>query len=481
VFQPAHPLSSEFDPVIAEECRSWEAHRRLLLAIPATQTWRGCVGLGLVVNDASNIVHEQGRVLIPDRDVRWVSVIDVPRGSFRIARPREVHWATVRRTGIRYGMPTLSGEPEASVDFRARPRCRASRCLDFAGRGSALLTPVERTRLFRVFNAVNWSMTAAAFSCRRPWRARRQQLPACHTVQVPRTGLSKLPAEPSAPSANHSQNWMPVAYLAFRPSDHESIFDWSLGKRLLLCGHCDSNPLGQRVLDDLRQSMPVLAPCSGTFVGTLRSRRRVLPTLELQFQDRCGGRRTVTVTDRARLRVRPAQAVRDGELVANDWPEAVPRQRGRTSPPRQWDLLMRARIAARDRFDHWLRLWFERQFVAACPNFVHVPAALAAPAALGHAVDEGLFWDLSPAMRYFDEATDAFVFPPLPIKSWWDFAGVLPGEVAYDLTPTDGRYVPPARRAGRRGRNGAVPFSKAGRCPVLPRRARGGYGLPAAS
>ena len=44
--------------------------------------------------------------------------MDLPRGSFRSACRREVHWAAVHRTRIRFGMPVIGGRPEAACDLR---------------------------------------------------------------------------------------------------------------------------------------------------------------------------------------------------------------------------------------------------------------------------------------------------------------------------------------------------------------------------
>jgi hypothetical protein len=71
---------------------------------------------------------------------------------------------------------------------------------------------------------------------------------------------------------------------------------------------------------------------------------------------------------------------------------------------------------------------------------MHVPADLAAAGAMGRAADAELYWDLGPAMGHYRDVLDAFIFPPILMRAWWRFRGVLPGEVAYDFTPCNPRF-----------------------------------------
>src|SRR5205823_5973541 len=101
-----------------------------------------------------------------------------------------------------------------------------SRCLDFAGTSSAKLQPTDRVRLFQILNAVNWSMTAVAISCRRPWRAKCRDILACRGQDVVPAGILKRFGGQTGQAEDCPAAWMPTAYLAFRASDRESIFAW---------------------------------------------------------------------------------------------------------------------------------------------------------------------------------------------------------------------------------------------------------------
>jgi hypothetical protein len=186
--------------------------------------------------------------------------------------------------------------------------------------------------------------------------------------------------------------------------------------------------------------MPVQVPFSGRFVGAFRTLFHGLPTFDLAFELGHSGRRVLRVCQHAKVLVRQSQAVKEGETIATE---------GLVLPPiwnnlrlqEQWNVAS-PKLVRRGHFDAWVRLWFERQFLELEKGLVHVRSDLAATAACGHAVTDRTCWDLSPAMEYYDEALEAFVFPPIRIKKWWNLAGVLPGEIVYDFTPADSRFIP---------------------------------------
>src|SRR6516164_7947667 len=73
----------------------------------AAGRWRGCFGLALVVTHPSSGVCRFGRLIVPDRDVRWVTLLDLPYGASRLGSSRNMKWAAAYLTRTRYGMPLL--------------------------------------------------------------------------------------------------------------------------------------------------------------------------------------------------------------------------------------------------------------------------------------------------------------------------------------------------------------------------------------
>ncbi len=433
--------------VTSPEHESWNKHRQLMLQIPRGRTWRGCVGLALMTTHASSGVPKLGRFLVPDRDIRWINLIDVPPGHFRLGRPREVHLATVRRTKIRFGMPTIGGEPEVAFDFRFMPFGLARRCGRVIEHGPDVLDPSEKPRLFRILNALNWAMTSTAIFYRATWQANQK----CFLDAIGETRDPDAPillfGEGRYDSVARPAAWMPRPYLAFKQSQRHLVFDWSTRSGLAIELPYYSYSLRLRLCEDFERHMPIQAPCSGRFVGATRSAFHGLPTLDLIFENGLRQREVVMATREARILVLPSQAIREGDLVASDGPEGLPEGWHTSGLYKKWVLLRRH--VHQGHFHTWVRLWFERQFVTIRPGLVHVSSELAALAAKGHALAEGLHWDLLPALEYYHETVDGFIFPTLRMRTWWDSARVLPGEVAFDLTPTDPRFIPHKQRANR--------------------------------
>lgn len=431
---------SDFDQFDSPEHEAWKKHRQLLLQIPASQVWRGCLGLALFTTDPCSGVPALGRLFVPDRDVRWVSLVDLPRGCGRLRRSREVHWATVHRTKVRFGMPTLGGTPEAAYDFRAMPFDRMRRRRGFlVERGPDVLDPTKELRLFRTLNAVNWAMTSTAFFYRAAWQARRGHFFEAAGATFHPEARILLFGERRFDGVARPTTWMPRAYLGFKHTQRDKLFGWSTGPTGGRRHYPDG--LKFRLCEDVGRSMPVRAPLSGSFVGATKSTFHGLPTFNLEFAHDRHDRQTVKVSRQARIRVLPSQVVREGDVVALDGPEGVPEGWEHLPLYRRWERVL-PRLVRREHFDAWVRLWFERQLVTIQPDFVHIPSDLAALAARGRTVDGTLYWDLSPALDYYHEAADAFIFPTIRMRTWWDFAGVLPGEVRFDLTPVDARFLP---------------------------------------
>jgi hypothetical protein len=384
------------------------------------------------MNPASGVRTKSGRFFVPKCEVRWVSLMDVPGYSFRIARPPEVHWAAVHRTKIRFGMPTIAGKPDLAFNIRTDPKY----AIPASGYGDGQQQP----DLFRVFNALNWAMTSTAFAYREAWVGKRQDLDAAIGKEFRASPRALLFGENHHDSLVAPAVWMPRAYLAFNNRHWDRIFGWAT-KSWLANGRLHyPDAVKQQFCADLGKSMPVQVPFSGRFVGAFRTLFHGLPTFDLAFELGHSGRRVLRVCQHAKVLVRQSQAVKEGETIATE---------GLVLPPiwnnlrlqEQWNVAS-PKLVRRGHFDAWVRLWFERQFLELEKGLVHVRSDLAATAACGHAVTDRTCWDLSPAMEYYDEALEAFVFPPIRIKKWWNLAGVLPGEIVYDFTPADSRFIP---------------------------------------
>ncbi len=473
------PVTHPTPPSVpSPEDESWNKHRQLLLQLPRSRVWRGCMGLALVISDTSSGVPKLGRFLVPDRDVRWISLLDVPPGHFRLRRPREVHLASVHRTQIRFGMPTIGSRPAAAVDFRFKPFGRVRLGVRVVEHWPDVLDPLEQLQLFRVLNALNWGMTSTAFGHRADWRARREHFFAAIGEEFNPETRILLFGEGRFDRVARPTAWMPRPFLAFKHVHRDRIFDWATRSGLADGLPHYSNSLKLRLCEDIGRLMPIQAPCSGRLVGAFRSVFHGLPALDLLFEDGRGERQVVKVTRNARILVLPSQVVQEGDLVASDGPEELPPGWNELGLYKRWRLLRRHLQPRNVR--SWVRLWYERQFVTVEPNLVHVPSELAALAAQGHAVAQGLYWDLAPAMEYYNETADAFVFPTLKMKTWSQFSGVLPGDVAYDFAPSDPRFVPhsrhtratPRRYRADRGNEepAASPLIVSPTCGFSPRR-----------
>src|SRR5207253_6023079 len=108
--------------------------------------------LALIVTHPSSGVPKSHYLFVPDQDVRWVSLVDIRCDYFRRRRSRVVHWATVRRTKVRFGMPTIGGASESQGDVRTLPYCGSGRSACSTARGREELDAAEDPRLLRLLN-----------------------------------------------------------------------------------------------------------------------------------------------------------------------------------------------------------------------------------------------------------------------------------------------------------------------------------------
>jgi hypothetical protein len=456
-----------FEALNSEDQKRWKEHRELLLTVKGDHAgYRGCIGVGLAVDTvtADTWLPVGSRYFLPDDVVKWLFLVDVPVGYFRLSRKhREVHWATARRTTVKYGMPSLprGSEGTDAWAFRVMPFDTASR-KDNAGEvhaGPDVLDPVANAQLFRAFNALEWSMTSTAFNFRRPWMPGRKAL--WDAVGLPFKEGSKLLLFGSEPcdKVERPGAWMPRAYLAFPEELAPKLFD-----RATRVGPFDKliymepDPVGEGLrwafCRAMTNGLAWQAPFDGLVESVSRETYKGMLCLTVRLAGDRGQQALARFTREARVVAGRGLAVKNGDVIAEET-FRLPEGWDNRSPRSRWERAENMFLS----LDWMLRTWFEREILHLAPGLVHVSTELASPAALGSAVDENLFWDISPSLPYWNESCDSFIFPTLQMSGWDDFRGVLPGDVAYDVAPADQRFLPSGTRGagkGSRTRPGSV-------------------------
>lgn len=438
---------------------SWKNHRQLLRNMdPREAGYRGCIGLALIVNavNADSWAEIPGgendrRVFVPDRTVSWASLVDVPIGYFGLAgRKRDVHWASVRPTTLRYGLPALARETETvQCDFRAFPFDKA-RVKTAEGRPVTVyptpdaLNPAHHPQLFRAFNALEWAMTTNAFAFRNRWQPKREEVAKALGYEF--DPAKKLLAFGGGvyDGAARPQQWMPQAYIAFPARLKGEVFD----RATRAPGPHGAEPkyaygLCEAFLAAVGQHLAYRAPFDGVVTSVDRGVYRGVPVLAFTLQGDRGEHEVVRFFRDTCLVRKPSRVrFKAGEVVAEERFDATlpTNWYTRDTPWRadRWDRWVPALLPRR--LDAVMRLWFERTAVSLSPGLVHYPTQVASVAALGGAVDGELYWEVSNCLDYYADDCDAIVFPPVPIHNWYDLVGWLPGDVSYDLHPTDHRF-----------------------------------------
>lgn len=446
---------------------SWKLHRKAgLLVRPDLAESRHCIGLGLVVDATTDDswVHRGNAVLLPDKCLRWATIVDVPGRAF-VARSRTVshHLATVRPTTIQFGSPRLTRHSEGPPcwDFREfpfddAPAKRGNKTVTIRRRDTTL-SPREYPQLFRLFNAMEWAMTSTAFATLPGWARKQEEFykliklspaPGDRGVFLFGEGFNLVGEEPKAASdIPHPETWMPEPYVAYREQDVPYLFD-VITSRPLNPDEDFQIPVGLRdaFLDALGDNLAYHAKFDGRVEkvevksfydfkpGNVRT---LLAYHEVTLSGDCGEHEVIRVgygTNKVMLKDKTFKA---GDLIVEDHIFNVgDREAWKTMwAGDRWTLAL-----AGIPYDHLIphiRMWFERQGVHIMPGTVHFPHRIAHAAAYRGAVDRDLMWDVRQATQYFRNDCECFVFPPILIDNWDDFSGTLPGDVPYDFAPTD--------------------------------------------
>ncbi len=449
-----------YDHFTSNEHKSWKLHRQLLLQLEEDDAgYRGCFGISLVVDSSTidswtTVTTKPGvgsLVFIPDSTVRWATLVDVPIGYFRLGeRSREVHWATVRPTTMKFGVPALvrGSEGRDAWDFRSFPFDKAKMKTP-SGRVVQLdafpdtLKPDSFPQLFRVFNALEWGMTTTAFSYRKNWAYAKKHM--FDALGYPYDEGKKLLAfgKNVYDSVARPAQWMPRAYLAFRESHRDDVFDAVTRVGYGGPGAPPVYPDGlkEAFVDAMGTGFAYRAQFDGRVAAVGRIVHRGVAAVEVVLKGDRGERTVVRFTlEGCVLRKRVRDTFVAGDVIGEERLEAG-------VPPHWYDIpwysrweKTAARLLSARRLDPVMRLWFERQAYHLKEGYVHFASQISSIAALGLASDEHLFWEVSDSLDYYHDDSDSMIFPTVQIRGWCDLRGGLPGDVAYDLNPADHRY-----------------------------------------
>lgn len=433
------------------EHMQWKLHRELLKKISVNNVgYRGCLGIGLAVDATSHDtwVEVQGNsvhLFIPDKSVSWLSLLDIPQGFFKNGAHREVHWATQRPTIVKYGIPVLArgSEGHNAWDFRAIPYDTVRALLQDGsiteiGGGPDILSPNDKPQLFRAFNALELAMTSTAFCFRKTWKEKRKALfDALGEEYNPLTNLL-LFGEDHFSSIPSPSTWMPKAYIGFPRHLKYKLFARETHP-LVSAATFYSDMLQAAFVRDLTHGLSFVAPFDGRVQHIEHEIYEGLPVLRFHLAGDLGETCVVRFSDNAKILCHKGIRFNPGQSIAKE-NVRLPDSWNLESVRYKWNYWL-PRIIETPRFTTYIRIWWERQMVELTPNSIHLPAEIASTAAFGNSTDSELYWDVGHSMPYFNESCDTFIFPTLQINHWDEFIGILPGDVAFDFTPNDFRYV----------------------------------------
>ncbi len=423
----------------------WKTHRSLTKLIPRDHAgYRGCMGLGMSMEGNETIQEfDASRIFASDAAIKWYVLQDIPRGKWATALNREVHLASVRRTGFRYGMPFI-GKLEEQFDFRRCPYDSVVRDGVEVASDDECLKPSQHAQAFQTFNALEWAMTSTAFFYRLNWASK---LPDFYEA----LGLEKskkkqlLYGQEIFDECQPSRMWMPQPYLAFPAKTAKYIFERSTSTSLLAGRRNYPYAFKQAFLDSFMDRMPISAAISGKIVENRKG---------LTF-DTMGGCRTIVIKDMETgensqqpvlstfvAKVPVGTVVAKGECIGWDGP-AVPERFEKVSIYKRWFEMLPRIFGSVSAFESVLHLWFERQHVRLQKGYIHLPATIAAPAALTLADNSALQWNIAPAMPYYNEPLSSFIFPTLRLGTWNEQRLDLLPELELDvrIDPRDYRFL----------------------------------------
>lgn len=420
----------------------WRAHRRFILGVERGEAgFRGAAALGLCIENSGNWIAASQKTdaeptfYVPDADVTWLMLQDLPVGHWLTAMGREVHLATVRRTTQRFGMPSLRWNDMLTVaDFRLLPSVgRAIRPEWLPYRVPHECFNGRELQHFRAFNAMNWALTSTAVHYRHGWLRQKKAFYEMLGLEYDREKVSLLFGEGVFSGAEQPYHWAPRPVLGFQAQVRKQLFERSI-----------HNANGTREFTDdfrfeflrsLEEGMPIVAHHDGKLLEVRRNQEwHGMPVVHLMVKY-TDSQKTCSIIARPDVVIDHMGKFERGDMLGYDGPK-LPKHWKTLRPALKWN---EAQVLFKSHFLNTVHLWFDRQVMELKEDYVHVPAALASKAALGSAVENELYWDVTRAMPYYNPACDALIFPTLRLRGWDDFR-IPVGELDVDLTPCDARF-----------------------------------------
>lgn len=412
------------------ELRHWYANAYALSAHKAL-SYRGCLGLGVVMTaNGLNRLDFGDRLLVPNNELAWAVVVDIPTDFQLYARHWHIQWGTLRGAVVRNGMVSLDRGAEGSCAWDLRLPPSPAKPYAIAETTKCPRTDVQT---LRVFNAINTAMTSTAAVCSRHVQEAREEilkrlgLPDKHV----RYGGGDKPA--TKKNMPFPTAWAPRPYLAFDRDDITAAcartFCISQGG-----GWDCPYPFQEAMAEAYRDGFPYVAPRGGRLVSMDRAKfigYGIVRALVLRFD----GDTTDTIIAAPLDAVPhvPETFVR-GEKLFSDT-TYLPNRSWSTN--RAWSELRR-RLGGRLR--GYAEMWWHRQALVS-DDTVYVPAALCSEETRAMSIDAELRWDVLPAQEYLDPACDAFIFPPIGLPNWRQLHGELPGGVQCDFRPAHEGFI----------------------------------------
>lgn len=464
---------TSFDELTGVDHDLWRTHRELTRHIPRQFVgYRGCMGLGMKIEGIDSIEQiDDTHIFAKNGAVTWYTLLDLPYGKWLTAPNREVHLASVRRTGFKYGMPYI-GQLVKQFDFRRCPYDAIVRGDVETPSDVECLKPSADEAAFRAFNALEWAMTSTAFFYRTSWSSRVKHYR--EALGLPKTTEKQLLfGQNIFDAAPASRHWMPRPYLAFPMKVAKDIYRVSTSTGLRDDRRSFPFAFKEAFMESFADRMPISAKIGGTLVeivdkqmfGTLRN-CKMLVIRDKHSKETA--RQPVLKSFVPKVPI--GTTVAKGECLGWDGPE-VPERFSSMSIFKRWFEYLPKVFGGQMHFESVCQLWFERQHVRLQPGYIHLPATIAAPAAMTLADDSALQWNIAPAMEYYNEPQDTFILPTIRQGIWNEHRLDLLPEVELDVRlsadhrfldwPEDAVYdVRHARKVGKTERTFERRFEK---------------------
>ena len=475
-----HP---SFDELREDVLKSrWDHDVELRRLVPLRHLWRGCFAMAFMVDNLGNGYEHNGHMLHRNEDIRVAVMRDTPPGKFvndpTMSR-REANMVSITRPTLRHGSPAIDfTEAEYNTNFRFSPitssQKRLPGWLKAAVERGDVLDGREHDREFAVCNAMSSSMTRFAFGAldrdgkpwRIPWAQRRpdeivphKATPTANKMPIPFLGYSdnqattlywyatENPQHPviECPHCNATQGVTEIRNRRFFEEGGDFVGQ---------CSKCEveekyflddavpakarrrfSREFRNEFLSDIVKGFPILAPADVTYLRREKADNGM--TRHVFENDTCEF--DLVVPRRIWINAELGGTIEAGEEITKILPDGVPQDWVRQSVNARWGSIKEL-LGGPQMVPYYLRLWFNRKSfqIADAPGRWFWPASLVSPACQTvNPVD--MWWDLTPCLGDFDNATESVVLPPLRLGHW-DHLRVHIGEIDVNANIGDSRF-----------------------------------------